>query len=162
MYKRQDLGEFKRSLPFTLTKGQEYAIADALTDMQRDVPMNRLVQGDVGSGKTMVAAALCYACHKNGYQSAIMAPTQILAEQHYKTFQKQLAPLGIKCCLITGSQPAAQRAALLAAVRQGEYSVVIGTHALIQEDVVFSALGLVVTDEQHRFGVAQRLSLIHI
>ena len=154
-----DLTAFRASLPFHLTKGQEAAIADALADMQREVPMNRLIQGDVGSGKTMVAAALCCACHNNGYQSAIMAPTQILAEQHYRTFQKQLDPLGIKCCLLTGSQPAAQRAALLTAIRQGEYSVVIGTHALIREDVEFSALGLVVTDEQHRFGVTQRAAL---
>lgn len=123
------------------------------------VPMNRLVQGDVGSGKTMVAAALCYACYKNGYQSAVMAPTQILAEQHYSTMEKQLSPLGVRCCLLTGGQTAKQRQELLNGVASGEYAVVIGTHALVQSEVKFHALGLVVTDEQHRFGVAQRAAL---
>lgn len=185
LIKEADLSEFYASLPFELTGGQRQAIDEALADMtgarskvphgesrtstdERPAsgpahgtvrPMNRLVQGDVGSGKTMVAAALCYACHKNGYQATVMAPTQILAEQHYDTFRRQLEPLGVKCCLLTGSQTVKQRTALLEEVRNGGCSVVIGTHALVQSDVEFHALGLVVTDEQHRFGVAQRATL---
>lgn len=154
-----DLSAFLELLPFELTVGQSAAIADSLADMARPVPMNRLVQGDVGSGKTMVAAALCYACHQNGYQAAVMAPTQILADQHFATFSRRLEPLGVKCGLLTGSQTAKQRKALLEEVREGRISVVIGTHALVQEDVAFASLGLVVTDEQHRFGVAQRAAL---
>lgn len=154
-----DIAEFYAALPFTLTAGQQEAIRDGLCDMGKEIPMNRLVQGDVGSGKTMVAAALCYGCHKNGYQSAIMAPTQILADQHYETFSKQLEPLGVKCCLLTGSQTPKQRGELCEGIKDGSYSVVIGTHALVQESVQFHALGLVVTDEQHRFGVAQRAAL---
>lgn len=154
-----DLSAFLESLPFELTEGQSAAIADSLADMTRPVPMNRLVQGDVGSGKTMVAAALCYVCHQNVYQAAVMAPTQILADQHFAAFSRQLEPLGVKCGLLTGSQTAKQRKALLEEVREGRISVVIGTHALVQEDVAFASLGLVVTDEQHRFGVAQRAAL---
>lgn len=154
-----DLSEFYQSLPFTLTNGQRQSIEEGLHDMQCVVPMNRLVQGDVGSGKTMVAAALCYACHKNGYQSAIMAPTQILADQHFETLSKLMEPLGVKCCLLTGSQKASERKQLLEGIANGAYSIVIGTHALVQETVLFKRLGLVVTDEQHRFGVAQRAKL---
>lgn len=154
-----DISRFESSLPFTLTAGQRQAIADGLADMTREIPMNRLLQGDVGSGKTMVAAALSYACHRNGYQTAVMAPTQILAEQHFETFRRQLDPLGVNCCLLTGSQPAKERAVLLEGIQSGYFSIVIGTHALIREDVTFSALGLVITDEQHRFGVAQRATI---
>ncbi len=154
-----DISGFYSTLPFTLTNGQQDAINDSLADLKRDIPMNRLIQGDVGSGKTMVAAALCYACHKNGYQSAIMAPTQILADQHYDTLSKQLEPIGVKCCLLTGSQTAKQRALINEGIKDGTYSVVIGTHTLVQESVEFQSLGLVVTDEQHRFGVAQRAAL---
>lgn len=155
----RDITPFLQSLPFSLTQGQRQAIADSLQDMSRDQPMNRLVQGDVGSGKTMVAAALCYACHQNGYQAAVMAPTQILADQHYATFSRQLEPLGVKCCLLTGTRSGKKREALLNQIQEGEYSVIIGTHALVQQDVSFHSLGLVVTDEQHRFGVAQRATL---
>jgi len=161
-----DISEFYASLPFTLTEGQRSAIRDGLRDMSRmaegeekGVPMNRLIQGDVGSGKTMVAAALCYACYKNGFQSAVMAPTQILAEQHYETLSRQLSPLGVRCCLLTGSQTAKQRKELYSGIAGGEYSLVVGTHALLQKDVGFQRLALVVTDEQHRFGVAQRAAL---
>lgn len=154
-----DMRPFYDSLPFTLTNGQQQAINDALADMQRDIPMNRLVQGDVGCGKTMVAAALSYACYQNGYQTAIMAPTQILAEQHYDTLNALLAPLGIPCCLLTGAQKPSEREAILQGIANGEYGVIIGTHALVQDTVVFHKLGLVVTDEQHRFGVSQRARL---
>lgn len=154
-----ELAPFLDSLPFTLTNGQMQAIADCVRDMQKTQPMNRLVQGDVGSGKTMVAAALCFLCYENGLQAAVMAPTQILAEQHYETFSRQLKPLGIRCCLIDGAQGAKQRTALAESIRAGEYTVVIGTHALLQENVQFQKLGLVVTDEQHRFGVGQRAAL---
>ena len=156
---KTDITEFYEALPFTLTNGQQEAINDGLADLQRSIPMNRLVQGDVGSGKTMVAAALCYACHKNGYQSAIMSPTQILADQHYATFSKQLEPFGIQCCLLTGSQTAKQRELIEQGIKDGTYSVVIGTHSLVQERVQFQSLGLVITDEQHRFGVSQRATL---
>ncbi len=162
----RDVTPFLQALPFQLTAGQAGAIEDALDDMtgrtqpdQRIKPMNRLVLGDVGSGKTMVAAALCYACHKNGWQSAIMAPTQILAEQHYETLSRVLTPLGVSCCLLTGGLSPLARGELLEGVKEGRYSVVIGTHALVQADVEFHALGLVVTDEQHRFGVSQRAAL---
>lgn len=156
---KAELAPFLDSLPFTLTNGQMQAIADCVRDMQKTQPMNRLVQGDVGSGKTMVAAALCFLCYENGLQAAVMAPTQILAEQHYETFSRQLKPLGIRCCLIDGAQGAKQRTALAESIRAGEYTVVIGTHALLQENVQFQKLGLVVTDEQHRFGVGQRAVL---
>lgn len=154
-----NMDEFYDSLPFALTNGQQQAINDGLNDMKKDIPMNRLVQGDVGSGKTMVAAALCYACYKNGYQSAIMAPTQILADQHFETLSNLLLPLGIKCCLLTGTQKVSERKQLLNGIADGTYSIVIGTHALVQDTVIFNKLGLVVTDEQHRFGVAQRAKL---
>ncbi len=154
-----DLAAFYQSLSFTLTGGQQNAIADAVADMQKSEPMNRLVQGDVGSGKTMVAAALAYLGQKNGMQTAVMAPTQILAQQHYATFQNQLAPLGVKCCLLDGTQTAKQRRVLAEEIANGEYGVVVGTHALLQDEVRFKRLGLVVTDEQHRFGVAQRAAL---
>lgn len=156
---KAELAPFLDSLPFTLTNGQMQAIGDCVRDMQKTQPMNRLVQGDVGSGKTMVAAALCFLCYENGLQAAVMAPTQILAEQHYETFSRQLKPLGIRCCLIDGAQGAKQRTALAESIRAGEYTVVIGTHALLQENVQFQKLGLVVTDEQHRFGVGQRAVL---
>lgn len=154
-----DLSRFYEALPFTLTGGQLNAINESIADMRGTVPMNRLVQGDVGSGKTMVAAALCMVCSQNGYQSAVMAPTQILADQHYETFSRILEPLGVRCALLTGSQSPSHRQKQLEEIAKGECSVIIGTHALVQEDVVFEKLGLVVTDEQHRFGVSQRAAL---
>lgn len=155
-----NMSELYDALPFTLTAGQKAAVNDGLADLCRNVPMNRLIQGDVGSGKTMVAAALCFAMAKSGFQAALMAPTQILAEQHYNTLSKLLSPLGIECCLITGSQKAAERKLISGNIQSGLYKIIVGTHALIQDSVVFDKLGLVVTDEQHRFGVAQRARLI--
>lgn len=155
----EDISEFINSLPFTLTSGQLAAINDGIADMKKNEPMNRLVQGDVGCGKTMVAAALCYVCAKNNMQSVVMAPTQILAAQHFKTMSELLEPLNIKCVLIKGAQSAKERAKAVSGICSGEYSVIIGTHALLQENIVFKKLALVVTDEQHRFGVEQRATL---
>ena len=121
--------------------------------------MNRLVQGDVGSGKTVVAAALCALAAQNGWQAAFMAPTEILAAQHAETLSPMLGKLGLTCTLLTGSMTAAQKRAALAATESGAANVVVGTHALIQQSVVFHRLGAVIADEQHRFGVAQRAAL---
>lgn len=153
------MDEFYSALPFTLTKGQQEAIIEALSDMSKKTPMNRLIQGDVGSGKTAVAAALCYACAKCSLQSAIMAPTQILAAQHYETFSKLLGPLNLKICLLTGGANAARKKELLSKIASGGYDIVIGTHSLVSESVIFNRLALAVTDEQHRFGVAQRAAI---
>lgn len=153
------LDDFYSLLPFTLTNAQQRAISEAIQDFKGLTPMNRLVQGDVGSGKTMVAAALCFLAHKNGYQSAIMAPTEILAKQHYNTFFSLFDKLEIKTCLLTGSDTPKQKKLQKEQIANGEYSIIIGTHTLVQQSVSFSKLGLVVTDEQHRFGVSQRSSL---
>lgn len=150
------LEEFYRALPFTLTGAQKRAAHDCLRDMSRHIPMNRLVQGDVGSGKTMVAAAAVYNACTNGAQAALMAPTELLAHQHFEGLAPLLAPLGIKTVLLTGSLAKKQKAEVLEQLRAGEAGFVIGTHALISESVSFDNLGLVVTDEQHRFGVSQR------
>lgn len=157
--KETDLTPFLSALPFTLTEGQKAAINDCIADMTTEYPMNRLLQGDVGSGKTMVAAGLSYLCAKNGFQTAVMAPTQILAEQHYHTFSEVFSKLGISVCLLTGGMKVSEKNELIQRIRDGHYDVVIGTHALVREDVEFNSLGLVVTDEQHRFGVAQRGNL---
>lgn len=154
-----DLQPFYDALPFTLTDDQQKVIAEALEDMRGNEPMNRLVQGDVGSGKTMVACALAYALAKQGYQTAVMAPTEILAGQHAKTFADTLERFGIRTALLTGSLTAAQKRTLKERIADGRIAVVIGTHALIQDSVSFQNLGLVVTDEQHRFGVNQRALL---
>ena len=151
--------EFCSLLPFTLTEAQQNAIKEALNDMSSGRPMSRLLQGDVGSGKTMVAAALSYCAAKEGYQSVVMAPTEVLATQHYKTFEKLFAPLGMKIALLTGSVTKVNKEKIKTAVFNGEIDIVIGTHAVIEDDVQFKALGLVVTDEQHRFGVEQRTKL---
>lgn len=151
--------EYISLLPFTLTNAQKRAIEEATEDMKKTEPMNRLLQGDVGSGKTAVAAALIYNMARNGFQSAMMAPTEVLAEQHYRTFEKLFQGTDIKICLLTGSLKASEKKAAKQGIESGEISLAIGTHALIQQDVVFSKLGLVITDEQHRFGVAQRTSL---
>lgn len=151
--------EFFSLLPFTPTGAQQRAVAEAVSDMARDVPMSRLLQGDVGSGKTAVAAALAYNCAKNSFQTAIMAPTEILARQHYNTFEKLLEGTGLKSALLVGSTPAKEKKAIKEQLKTGEIDIIIGTHALIQTDVEFSSLGLVVTDEQHRFGVGQRSTL---
>jgi len=150
---------FRKKLPFELTEAQNKAIDEIISDLCRDVPMNRLLQGDVGSGKTAVASAVCYFCAKNGVQSALMAPTEILAMQHYKTLTEFLEPFGVKVCLLTGSLTAKKKTALKEQIATGEFDVVVGTHAIIQKDVEYKSLGLVITDEQHRFGVAQRAKL---
>lgn len=153
------LQEFFSVLPFTLTNAQRRAIDEIAADCAAGRPMNRLVQGDVGSGKTIVAAALCVLAVQNGWQAAFMAPTEILAAQHAKTLLPLLAKLGMTGALLTGSLPAAQKRTALSDIEQGKAQVVIGTHALIQKNVVFQRLGAVIADEQHRFGVAQRAAL---
>ena len=148
--------EFLKNLPFTPTTSQIKCIKEALTDMSSAVPMSRLLQGDVGSGKTMVAAALIYNMVRNGYQAALMAPTVILAEQHFESFLKFFHNTGIKCALVTSAVTAAKRKKIAESINKGEIDVVIGTHSVLNDQIVFDNLGLVVTDEQHRFGVAQR------
>ena len=157
--KTVDLSPFFAALPFSLTAAQRRAVDDIARDLSLDRPMNRLCQGDVGSGKTMVAAAAIYMAAKSGLQCALMAPTEILAEQHYRSLAPLLTPLGIPCALLTASTRARERRALNEALRSGELSLVIGTHALLSPDVQYQNLGLVVTDEQHRFGVDQRAAL---
>lgn len=151
--------EFEKLLPFNLTNAQKRAICECLQDMKSKYPCNRLVQGDVGSGKTAVAASLIYSVIKNGYQATMMAPTEILATQHYESLLKILAPAGINIRLLTGSTPAKEKKEIKKALFDGEIDLIIGTHALIQNDVVFKNLALVITDEQHRFGVKQRAQL---
>ena len=154
-----DIKEFTEGLPFELTDDQKKAVSEIISDLCRDVPMNRLLQGDVGSGKTAAAAAACYFTAKNGVQSALMAPTEILAAQHYRTLCDFLEPFGVKVCLLTGSMTAKKKADIRERIAAGEIDVVVGTHAIIQKEVEYKSLGLVITDEQHRFGVAQRAAL---
>lgn len=154
--KHDTFREFLGCLPYELTDAQKRVVAECITDMQSGRPMSRLVQGDVGSGKTVIAAALCFICAKNGYQSALMAPTEILAEQHYKTFCNITENTGVRCGLLTGSMTKKQKNDIKTRLQKGEIDVIIGTHALIVNDVEFDNLGLVITDEQHRFGVSQR------
>ena len=151
--------EFFRLLPFSPTGAQRRAIGDAVADMQRACPMSRLVQGDVGSGKTAVAAGVAFTAVRNGWQAAMMAPTELLAEQHARSLSSLLGPGGIRVGLLTGSQSASEKKAVLAALEAGDIDLIVGTHALLSEGVIFHRLGLVITDEQHRFGVAQRASL---
>ena len=158
-YRALDLQNFRQALPFALTGAQNRAIEEIAADFAKGTPMNRLVQGDVGSGKTMVAAAAAYLAVKNGKQSALMAPTEILAEQHYSTLSKLLTPLGVRVTLLTGSLTAGKKKDVRAAIAAGETDLVIGTHALVTDTTVFQNLGLVIADEQHRFGVAQRSKL---
>lgn len=148
--------QFTRSLPFELTDGQKQAITDILHDMRQPSCMNRLLQGDVGSGKTVVAATALYAAVRAGYQGALMVPTEILAEQHMRSLTKLFEPHGIEVGLLTGSLTERKRRDVLAALQMGMIDILVGTHALIQEDVHYRKLGLVITDEQHRFGVNQR------
>jgi ATP-dependent DNA helicase RecG len=150
------LKRFTDTLPFPLTGAQERVIGEIGEDLARDVPMNRLLQGDVGAGKTVVAAAAMVFAVQNGYQAALMAPTEILAEQHFRGLSKMLAPLGMEVCLLTGST---RKEEAYAAIADGRAHIVVGTHALIQEPVRFQKLALVVIDEQHRFGVDQRHAL---
>ncbi len=145
------------SLPFKLTNAQKRVVDEIAADFLKPMPMNRLVQGDVGSGKTAVAAISMYMAVKNGYQAAIMAPTEILASQHFDTFKEFFAKTDIKICLLTGSTK--NKKAVYEDIKSGGYDIVVGTHALIQKDVEYKKLGLVIADEQHRFGVEQRAEL---
>ncbi len=156
----EDMGAFFRSLPFSPTGAQQRAIKQACDDMASGFVMNRLVQGDVGSGKTLVAAALIWSCARNGYMSAFMAPTEILAEQHYMTLCEMLGPFGIRIGKLTGSMGVKEKREVKARLKAGELDLIIGTHALFSQDVEYENLALVVTDEQHRFGVGQRSALI--
>ena len=158
-YQALGLEEFYRALPFTLTGAQMRAIGEICRDLARGMPMNRLVQGDVGSGKTMVAAAAAYLTVKNGKQAALMAPTEILAEQHHRSLSRLLEPLGVRVSLLTGGLTPKNKKDIRAAAETGKTDLVIGTHALLSDTTVFRDLGLVIADEQHRFGVAQRSKL---
>ena len=158
-YPRCSLTEFHKLLPFRLTGAQSRAIGEIASDLHRGIPMNRLVQGDVGSGKTMVAAAACYLAIQNGHQAALMAPTEILAEQHYASLSKLFAPTGISVTLLTGSMTPKQKRQTREDIASGAAQLIIGTHALLSDSTVFRDLDLVVADEQHRFGVAQRSKL---
>ena len=154
-----DLREFTAALPFSLTGAQTRAIRESLGDMASGHAMNRLVQGDVGSGKTMVAAACIWAVCRAGFQSAFMAPTELLADQHFRTFSQLLEPMGIRVVLLKSSMSAKQKREAVEKLALGEADLAVGTHALLSEGVEFPRLALAVTDEQHRFGVAQRSAL---
>jgi ATP-dependent DNA helicase RecG len=148
-----------RALPFQLTAAQQRVLSEIRSDLEQPSPMQRLVQGDVGCGKTIVAALAAIQSVESGLQAAIMAPTELLAEQHYQSFRAWLEPLGVEVAWLTGRLKAKGRREMLAAIESGEAAVAVGTHALFQDEVVFKQLGLVIVDEQHRFGVHQRLAL---
>lgn len=152
--------EFMTLLPFEMTNAQKRAVSDCVNDMFGEHPMNRLLQGDVGSGKTAVAGALCYTAIKNDLQCALMAPTEILARQHFESLSKILDGKNVNVALLTGSTKASDKKKIKKELMDGEINLIIGTHAIIQNDVEFKKLGLVITDEQHRFGVKQRASLV--
>jgi ATP-dependent DNA helicase RecG len=153
------LNKFLALLPFDLTAAQKRVISEIQADMGRETAMNRLLQGDVGSGKTIVSMAAMITACENSYQAAIMAPTEILAKQHFKTINSWAEEIGLKIVLLTGSMTNSARSEILRQIQNGEANIIIGTHALIQEDVDFHRLGMVVIDEQHRFGVMQRATL---
>ena len=155
----EDLSPFFSSLPFSPTGGQTAAIEDIRRDLARGVPMNRLIQGDVGCGKTLVVAAAVWMCCRQGFQCAMMAPTEILARQHFATMSRFLEPFGVKTVLLTGSLSKKEKDAAKALLASGEAGLCVGTHAVLTEDVAFQRLALAVTDEQHRFGVSQRAGL---
>ncbi|MDI3310250.1 MAG: ATP-dependent DNA helicase RecG [Thermoanaerobacterium sp.] len=155
-FKRVDLSEFLNNLKFNLTKAQDRALNEILDDMYSGKVMNRLLQGDVGSGKTIIAAAAMYVAVKNGYQASILAPTEILAKQHYLSLKELYDKLGIKTELLTGSIGNKRKNSIIEKVKNGEIDVLVGTHSLIEDNVQFKNLGLAITDEQHRFGVRQR------
>lgn len=157
---KTDETDFLKTLPYSPTGAQMRAIKDIRQDMESGCAMNRMIQGDVGSGKTLVASYAAWVCCRNGCQCAMMAPTEILAEQHYRTFLKQLSPYGIQIALLTGSTPAGEKREIKKRLAEGTIHFVIGTHALFSEDVEYDNLALVITDEQHRFGVAQRNKLV--
>ena len=154
--KKADASPFWESLPFSPTGAQQRAVEEILTDMSGETSMNRLLQGDVGSGKTLVAAAAIWACIRAGYQAALLAPTEILASQHAENLNRLLSPFGMRVALLTGGMKAAARRTTLAAIRDDEADLIVGTHAILSEGVEFARLGLAVVDEQHRFGVRQR------
>ncbi|MBQ6040186.1 MAG: ATP-dependent DNA helicase RecG [Oscillospiraceae bacterium] len=153
------MDDFFSALPFPLTGAQQRAITSICKDLCSDRPMNRLLQGDVGSGKTVVAAAAAAYAAKNGYQTVLMAPTEILAQQHLQTMTDFLKPIGLEPVLLTGSTKAKEKREIKKKIADGTAKVIVGTHAVIQKDIEFASLGLVITDEQHRFGVAQRAAL---
>ena len=153
---KADASPFWDALPFSPTGAQRRAVEEILTDMSGETSMNRLLQGDVGSGKTLVAAAAIWACIRAGYQAALLAPTEILASQHAENLNRLLAPFGMRVALLTGGMKAAPRRTTLAAIRDDEADLIVGTHAILSEGVEFARLGLAVVDEQHRFGVRQR------
>ena len=154
--KKADASPFWESLPFSPTGAQRRAVEEILTDMSGETSMNRLLQGDVGSGKTLVAAAAIWACIRAGYQAALLAPTEILAGQHAENLNRLLSPFGMRVALLTGGMKSAARRTTLAAIRDDEADLIVGTHAILSEGVEFARLGLAVVDEQHRFGVRQR------
>jgi ATP-dependent DNA helicase RecG len=147
------------ALPFKLTKAQERVFAEIARDLASPKPMHRLVQGDVGSGKTIVALMAFMVAIDNNYQGVMMAPTEILAEQHYRQFQKLITPLGLRTCLVVGKQGQKERRSVRQEIRSGQVHIAVGTHALLEDDVEFKNLGLIIIDEQHRFGVKQRARL---
>ena len=153
---KADASPFWDALPFSPTGAQRRAVEEILTDMAGETSMNRLLQGDVGSGKTLVAAAAIWACIRAGYQAALLAPTEILASQHAENLNRLLSPFGMRVALLTGGMKAAPRRTTLAAIRNDEADLIVGTHAILSEGVDFARLGLAVVDEQHRFGVRQR------
>ena len=149
-----------KTLPFTLTNAQQRVLQEINEDMEKETAMNRLLQGDVGSGKTIVSIIAAYKAVKSGYQAAIMAPTAILADQHLNNFTKVLEPFGIKCELLVSSVTKKNKEKILEKLANGDIDILIGTHALLEDNVIFKNLGLVVTDEQHRFGVKQRAKIV--
>lgn len=153
------VNQFMQQLPFPLTGAQQRVIEEIRQDVQQTVPMQRLLQGDVGSGKTVMAALAALMAVSSGYQAVMMAPTELLAEQHFQTFRNWLEPLGIQVGWCVGKQTASQRRQVVAALAAGKINIAIGTHALFQDDVSFHRLGLIIIDEQHRFGVHQRMAL---
>ena len=160
MTRRVSLEKFFQMLPFPLTGAQKKAIGEIVEDLKKETPMSRIVQGDVGSGKTIVAAAAAYFTIKNDYQAVMMVPTEILAEQHLRSLAPLMGSLGIRCGLLCASLGAKQKREIKEKIKNHEVDFVIGTHALLQDDVEFSRLGLMITDEQHRFGVNQRAALV--
>ncbi len=159
-FKVKDPFKFINSLPFSLTNAQKKVINEICNDLKNGFPLNRLVQGDVGSGKTCVAQAIVYMSAKSGFQSTLMVPTEILARQHFKSFETVFSDFGINCVLLTGSLSAKEKKEAISRIESGEADVIIGTHALIEDNVKFKNLGLIITDEQHRFGVRQREALV--
>lgn len=153
------LESFEKSLPFSLTKAQEKVKNEIIGDFRKGTLMNRLVYGDVGSGKTIIAAIALYICVISGYQGALMAPTEILAKQHWESFKKLFSNLGVRIAFLVGSSKSSEKSEIKSLLSEGKIDIIIGTHAVLQEDVAFKNLGLVVTDEQHRFGVRQRATL---